>query len=148
MSTSEPTLHDLYPGLPNTPTVGEPVPHETLLVWAQQFTDLMISAIPSGSIAPADYAGRAESALREVATATTYSEAVSLAVESLAPGQRGALQADGQAAAVNLGVNLVDPQVFGQWTELVGRDAVYIVAMTLVARRARRAATKSQKELF
>lgn len=140
MTTSE-TLADLYPGLPAEATVTA-VDQQQLMDWATRFANLVVDAIPPGSIAPADYSGRTESALREAATAGTYPEAVSLAVESVAPGQRGALTAATQEAFVALGKELADPQVFAAWAEMIGRDCVYVVAATMVARRERRTAKK------
>lgn len=145
MSTSPSTLADLYPGLPGTATVSTPADHKQLMDLAVRFADLVVSAIPAGSISPGDYAGRTESAVREAATAGTFSEALSLAVESVAPGQRGALSADMQTTAVQLAAELADPQLFAAWAEMLGRDTVYVVAATMVTRRGRRAAKAGKK---
>lgn len=143
MSTSTP-MADLYPGLPAAATITT-VDQQKLMDLAVRFTNLVVDAIPAGSIAPADYSGRTESALREAATAGTYPEAVALAVESVAPGQRGALSAATQEALVALGGELGDRDVFAAWAEMLGRDCVYVVAATMVGRRDRRAAAGKRK---
>lgn len=133
-----PSMADLYPGLPTDATVTTPVPHQVLLDLAVRFTHLVVTARDTGMSA-ADVAGRAESALREAATGDVFSTAVSLGVESMNPGARGALSAEGQAEVVELAKMLGDPEVYGQWADLLGRDALYIVAITMAARRATRA---------
>lgn len=87
---------------------------------------------------------RARTALETGTSTASFSEAVSKTAAKLEID--GALLAKTSEEIVKLGRELADPAVYGSWAELMRRDAVYVVAIARVDRKARKPAPTETAE--
>lgn len=106
----------------------------TLIDWATTFLNAILDSADAEKIGPNRWWDRARTALETGTATTSFSEATAKTAAKLEID--GALSARSSRTIDQLAARLADPAVFEAWAELCRRDAVYITALTRVARDA------------
>jgi len=122
MNTSPPTE-------PTAPT------DQDLIDLGVRFLSAILDSASVEKIGRNSWWDRARTALETGTSTTSFSEATAKAAAKLQID--GALSARSAEEVNRLAKTLTDPGVFGRWAELMRRDAVYITALTQIARKAR-----------
>lgn len=106
----------------------------TLIGWATTFLNAILDSADAEKIGPKRWWDRARTALETGTATASFSEATAKTAAKLEID--GALSARSSRTIDQLAARLTDPAVFEAWAELCRRDAVYITALTRVARDA------------
>lgn len=121
----------------STAPVSPPLPLTGLSLPIQQavrFQSAMLDSADVEVIGTANWWDRARTALETGTATASFSEATAKTAAKLEID--GALSARSSRTIDQLAARLTDPAVFEAWAELCRRDAVYITALTRVARDA------------
>lgn len=112
-----------------------PTPDQgTLIAQATAFLSAILDSADAEKIGPKRWWDRARTALETGTATASFSEATAKTAAKLEID--GALSPKSSRTIEQLAKQLADPAVFEAWAELCRRDAVYITALTRVARDA------------
>jgi len=118
-----------------------PPDQQTLIGWGSRFINGLLDTPGVTQELGKEVWTRARTALETGCSTASFSEAVSKTAAKLQID--GALLAKTSEEIVKLGAHLSDPAVFGAWSELMRRDAVYVTAIARMDRKARKPAPKA-----